>query len=386
MSRKVDNRPGRSPVAGGEAPTAADGTLTSRPASAAGAAVAADAAVPVRLTVEVWPTADFLMSVLATVDKNAQKALDVRDTWRNRAAELDRGFLGRLDRFGRESWINLLGLPADLPEARTTAGFVDTVRTMDPDELLRYLSGFFRRVFRRETPAAVMDAAIRGDSAARREFRRTSFADIPYLRDTLRYLLARPPAEIQGDFVELVERWQSEVYGPREGEFVATAEAALGAFRRTTDGMAVEQVVETAAPGLTFVPEAGQTTVVLLPSLAVRPLWAVADHRTSNIFAFPAPVGGSERVDPPARLVALGKAIGDETRLRILRELATQPATPPDLADRMGIPRTSLLHHLRILRDADLIAVQVHDSAYHQFHVRDELFGEVERLLEAYLG
>jgi DNA-binding transcriptional ArsR family regulator len=50
------------------------------------------------------------------------------------------------------------------------------------------------------------------------------------------------------------------------------------------------------------------------------------------------------------------------------------------------MPRTTLLHHLRILRDADLIAVRVNDANYHQYHVRDEHFGEIERMLEAYLG
>jgi len=50
------------------------------------------------------------------------------------------------------------------------------------------------------------------------------------------------------------------------------------------------------------------------------------------------------------------------------------------------MPRTTLLHHLRILREAELIPVSVHDSAYHQYHVRDEHFGEIERLLEDDLG
>jgi len=338
------------------------------------------------LTIEVWPIADLLMSVLAVVDKPAHRALDARDGWRKRAAALDGGFLSTLDHYGRETWINLLGLPMDLPEARTGAGFVATVRAMPAEDLVRYLLGFYRRVIRRETPAAVMDAAIRGDPSARREYRRTHFPDIGYLRETLRYILSKDPAEIQVEFAGLVARWHDEVHGPGEAEFVRTAELSVAAFRRTTDGLPLEQVVEAAAPALTFVPEAGQTSVVLVPSVAVRPLWCVNDHRTSNIFAFSAPSPDARRADPPARLVALGKAIGDETRLRILRELATAPATPPDLADRMGIPRTSLLHHLRILRDADLIAVQVHDSAYHQYHVRDEHFGEVERLLEDYLG
>ena len=52
----------------------------------------------------------------------------------------------------------------------------------------------------------------------------------------------------------------------------------------------------------------------------------------------------------------------------------------------MSIPRTTLLHHLRILRAADLIAVQVHDSAYHTYIVRDEHLGDVSRLLEEFLG
>jgi DNA-binding transcriptional ArsR family regulator len=256
---------------------------------------------------------------------------------------------------------------------------------MDPLDLLRYLTGYYRRVFRRETPAAVMDAAIGGDGAARREFRRTSFPTELNWRDTLRHLLARDPAAIQAEFAGLVGRWHSEVYAPLEKELVAEMDAALRTFENATDGLPLEQVVERAAPGVTYVPEAGQTSVVLLPSIAIRPVWAVADHRTANVFAFPAPDPEGRGATPPARLVALGRAIGDETRLRILRELATNPATPPDLADRMGIPRTTLLHHLRILRDADLIAVQVHDSAYHQYHVRDEHFGEIERMLEAYL-
>jgi DNA-binding transcriptional ArsR family regulator len=338
------------------------------------------------LKLDIWPAADLLMSVLAVVDKPAQRTLEARHDWRDRAVRLGETFLSSLDQYGRETWINLIGLLADEPAARTGPGFVEVARGLDPIELLRHLSGYYRRVYRRETPAAVMDAALHGDPAARREFRRTSFPSIGYLRDTLRHLLSAEPDEIQAEFVELVERGQAEVHGPCEADVTALAERSLAAFRAATDGLAPEQVVERAAPGLTFVPEAGQTSVVLVPSVAIRPLWAVTDHRAANIFVFSAPPDADEPVRPPVRLVALGKAIGDETRLRILRELATRPATPPDLADRMGIPRTSLLHHLRILRDADLITVRVNDADYHQYHVRDEHFGEIERLLGEYLG
>lgn len=60
---------------------------------------------------------------------------------------------------------------------------------------------------------------------------------------------------------------------------------------------------------------------------------------------------------PPRRLVVAAAALGDPLRLRILHELATGDATATELADRLVIDRTSLHHHLGILRSAGLIAV-----------------------------
>ena len=370
MTKNVDKPAERSPVPRRTAPARVD--------LSAGA-------LRVELRHEAWPAADLLMSMLAVIEKRAHRALETGTLWRERAAAVSGGYLATLDQYGKEVFINLLGLPYDVPAARSASGFVETLEALPPEELLRYLTGFYRRCFRRETPAAVIDAAIGGDPGARREFRRTSFPDDPPWGIVLRHLLSAPAATIAAEFAGLARRWLSEVYGPHAAAIEAEAERAQVAFRRATAELPLEQVVDRAAPGVTFVPEVGQTTVVLVPSVTIRPLWAVTDHRTANVFAYPAQVT-ERRVDPPARLVALGKAIGDTTRLRILRELATSPATPPDLADRLGMPRTTLLHHLRILRQADLVAVLVNDSQYHQYTVRDEQFGEVERLLDDYLG
>ncbi|HEX5015223.1 MAG TPA: metalloregulator ArsR/SmtB family transcription factor [Candidatus Limnocylindrales bacterium] len=337
----------------------------------------------VSLSIEAWPAADLLMSMLAIVEKSAHSRLDAGSTWRDLAAPLPDDFLKRIDRYTKEIYINLLGLPFDHPEARTASGFLATLRSLPAEDVLRYLVGYYRRVFRRETPADVMDAAIAGDRDARREFRRTSFPEPVAWRDTLRHMLSAPAEDIRDEFADLVQLWLEAVYAAREADLLALTEADAAALRASSDGGRVETIVERAVPGVTFVPEVGQTHVVLVPSWALKPLWAVTDHRAANVFAYPAATRGGGA--PPGRLVALGKAIGDETRLRILRELATEAATAEGLAERMGIPRTTLLHHLRILRSADLIAVQVHDSAYHTFIVRDERLGDVSRLLEQFL-
>jgi DNA-binding transcriptional ArsR family regulator len=359
LSKKFDTAPSRAMVPAGTAPR-------------------------VDLTIDAWSAADLAMSMLTIVERPAHRYLDAGSSWRDRAATLPGDFLSRLDRYGKETWINLLGLPLDLPEARDGAGMVTALRELPAEEVLRYLAGYFRRCYRRETPAVVMDEAIGGDPKARKEFRRTSFADLPMWRDTLRHLLSRPADEIRDDFADLVGTWQREVFVAYEASFLESTRRDAQHLRGSTDGLPVEAIVERAVPPVTYVPEVGQTSVMLVPSVAVKPLFVVLDHRTANLFVYPT-LTDRDDGGPPARLVALGKAIGDETRLRILRELASEPATPPDLAQRMGIPRTTLLHHLNLLRRAGLIAVNVHDSAYHTYTVRDERLGDIGRLLEGYL-
>jgi ArsR family transcriptional regulator len=52
------------------------------------------------------------------------------------------------------------------------------------------------------------------------------------------------------------------------------------------------------------------------------------------------------------------RALGEETRLRILEQLVGGEASVTDLTARLGIGQSLMSHHLRILRDAGLVAVR----------------------------
>jgi DNA-binding transcriptional ArsR family regulator len=338
--------------------------------------------VAVSLRIEAWPAVDLAMSLAPVVHRPAQRALESGKAWRRRAEAA--GFVPQVEPYGKEIWINVLGLCLDDATARTPEGFLDAFDGLSPEDVLRYLTGFYRRVFRRETPAAVMDAAIEGDRDARLEFRRTSFPDTPDWRPTLRHLLAAPAADVAAEFRTLLRRWYGEVFAEDAPALRDVAERDAGALRRAAEGQPPEAVVERACPGITYVPEAGQTDVVLAPSVLLRPSYAILDHRSANLFAYPA-LTGSQQMGPPERLVTLARAIGDTTRLRILRTLAEEPMGPQELADRLAMPRTTLLHHLAQLRQANLIGLRVHDSAYHTYVVRDEHLGDISRLLADYL-
>ena len=75
-----------------------------------------------------------------------------------------------------------------------------------------------------------------------------------------------------------------------------------------------------------------------------------------------------QRCCPPARVptesfeeeAALFKAIGDEHRLRILATLAASddPVCVCDFTDALPLNQPTVSHHLRILRDAELVTCE----------------------------
>lgn len=58
-------------------------------------------------------------------------------------------------------------------------------------------------------------------------------------------------------------------------------------------------------------------------------------------------------------LVALFKALGDETRLEVFRLIAAQdaPICVCDITDRFEVSQPTISHHLKVLREAGLISV-----------------------------
>ncbi len=85
-------------------------------------------------------------------------------------------------------------------------------------------------------------------------------------------------------------------------------------------------------------------------------------------------------VVPEALLNAL-KALADPTRLRILRNLLTEPGTPSELAKTLRLRAPTVIHHLHILRLAGLVRVTVSAKSERRYAVRlDGIDGTVKNL------
>jgi DNA-binding transcriptional ArsR family regulator len=99
-----------------------------------------------------------------------------------------------------------------------------------------------------------------------------------------------------------------------------------------------------------------------------RPWVVTADHGDTRIFCFSVAdesLAAAANDDPPAFLVRRLRALADERRLRLLRRLNRERGTLQELATEFDLPKTTLHHHLAILRAAGLIHLR--DDASRQY-------------------
>jgi DNA-binding transcriptional ArsR family regulator len=123
----------------------------------------------------------------------------------------------------------------------------------------------------------------------------------------------------------------------------------------------------------------------MIPSFVQRPLVGYIEFGEVLIIAYPvADESVSAETDaPPLRLVRLSKALADEKRLRILRALGEGEKTLMELAEAFGVAKTTMHHHMIVLRSAGLVSVGVGSKRY---RLRRETVPDVGALLSGYLG
>jgi DNA-binding transcriptional ArsR family regulator len=224
---------------------------------------------------------------------------------------------------------------------------------MHPRELRLRLLGYYVRYFRRATPPEVIAAAAGGDPAAAARFQETSYPDDAPWQAALAALLPMSPWETRRRLLALLRRWQE----PFEADLrPAPLQAEVARRRVQARGLRVEQVLAAVMDGWEYVAEPGINAVLLIPSTAIWPYSHLFDHEGTKIVCYPLRPVAESGSDPEERLVVLGQALADPRRLRVLRLLAIEELTAAEIAARLGVGLTTLLHHLGRLSEAGLIS------------------------------
>jgi DNA-binding transcriptional ArsR family regulator len=264
-----------------------------------------------------------------------------------------------------ELWLHLVGLAMD---GRDAGGLVALVERTRPAELVTHLAGLHVPAWRRYVDAARLRAALDGDRDAARQVLGSRGYFAGRARGALAALFARPHAETHALVRDALRGWYREILEPDEerlsAELESRARATEERLRAGEPGGAV---------GYRHTPEPGIARIVLVPQLAARPRLLLLQHDDARVVCYPAAAAAS----PEAALAEACKVLGDVQRLELLRRLADAPATMPELARELGVAKTTLHHHLSLLRAAGFLAVARRPDRTYAFELRPDAFERV---------
>ena len=108
---------------------------------------------------------------------------------------------------------------------------------------------------------------------------------------------------------------------------------------------------------------------------------------TGGSSAIPSPTAPSARptpLTPPLSLVRLHRALGDETRLRILKLLASRDLYLTEIAQQLDLSKPTIKHHLAQLRAAGLVTITESGTVMYYTLRRnrlDDASAEIKRFL-----
>jgi DNA-binding transcriptional ArsR family regulator len=234
---------------------------------------------------------------------------------------------------------NLAGLVHDT-DGRSVARFVERLRGDRTGDVQRTL------LAHHTNKIDLIDAALRGDAAAKREYLEQSHA-----RTLQRRILEADARDVAVQIAELVELWHRDVFADLASSLEPGLKESWRTISRLKDQLPADRLMIRATRGVEYRVEPWIHTVVLVPSQLNRPWVTLAEHRGSKIIFYPA-VGAGGGTD--AQLADVYKALGDETRLRILRLLASGETSLTDIAERLGLAKSTVHGHMVILRGAGI--------------------------------
>jgi DNA-binding transcriptional ArsR family regulator len=267
-----------------------------------------------------------------------------------------------------ETWLNLLGVPLDAGPPYSRERLLEALAGLDPVELRRKLLGRYAWSWCGLVGADVIDAAAAGDKSVFDALLEHPRYYGGHAHEALAALLPLSPAETHRRILQTAEGHAARV--SEEGTAVAERVAAT-LIASAGPLEAVERLT-----GYRYVPEPEADRVVLIPHLQPQPSLVLAQHRGARLIVYSAgPEPASE-----ARLAHIGRALADPKRVEILSLVGRGVEMPAELVEATGLTRSTVHHHLVLLREAGLVGLEGNARSY-RYVPRAEAAAELEALL-----
>jgi DNA-binding transcriptional ArsR family regulator len=317
----------------------------------------------------------------------ARASLDSGKGWIRQVRRLaGAGLIERVERYTLGLYVELATVALEAPSPRGVPELTGALERLDAGAFQRRLLSADSPLNRTMVSEGAIERAIAGDTEARSEVR-TAFGIDRTARQAVDRVLEIGDVSLKTDFLEIVNEWAERVFPHFGPDALAAIERDREAREDQLSRIPGRAVLTDATNGVLFNPSGWVAEVVIVPTVALRPFIVPTELRETSLFVCSV---ADEALDvdpaaPPRRLVKTAAALGDDLRLRVLHLLRDEDLNASEIAERLGVERTSLHHHLGILRSAGLLAIRDEGERGWRYALREESLRGVGPELETYL-
>lgn len=174
------------------------------------------------------------------------------------------------------------------------------------------------------------------------------------------YLLEPMPSnlmEIRNTYVELLTKWQDVYFSTIDVNILETLRKSVTDWQEESSALDPVLFVEKISGGVRLADYQGLHQVLLTPTFHISPLLTVRKHKYMVHIFYPVDLPVQDPNQPSKKLVRLTKALADDNRLRILKLVKEGPKTFTEIQQQFEVSKSTVHHHLMLLRTAGLISV-----------------------------
>ncbi len=314
-----------------------------------------------------WSPAHELLTSLGTyLNYPEQKLLDLGPSWRRRVREgLPSGLRERLDGLGSGKGRRAAEDAAGASRAKATRIILHLLVWVSPPDLD---AGQFLDWAAR-VPVTELLESVTKDIGER--------VDVPVNLAALR-----------DEGVELLKGWHVGYFAGIGPEISDGLRRDAGEKAALALEMPAGELVERASCGVVLEATPGIHTVVLIPQYHSRPWNIFSDFGGKLLLNYPAEAWAPKGGQPSTRLVRVTRALADESRLRILAFLGGGIRTFGAIAECLGLAKSTVHHHMVVLRAAGLVRVFTRYGQYlgDRYALRREALQEIGPLVERFIS
>ncbi|MGM7681308.1 ArsR/SmtB family transcription factor [Cytobacillus sp. Hm23] len=160
--------------------------------------------------------------------------------------------------------------------------------------------------------------------------------------------------------INVLTKWYEEIVLPNSEHLTSILTRDVNLKKEQKAKLTAEEFVSWVTGGIEYLPEPTVTHVLLIPHFIYRPWTIEAKIKNTKIFYYPV---HNDSIHPNDKYVAdhllmlKHKALGDVFRLKILKLLFEKDRSLQELTTLLDISKSTIHHHLSILRSARLVLV-----------------------------